>query len=195
MSARRPMRAMRAMRAMLAVAALGCRLDPTALHVVVDADPAVRARATGLRVRVYASSTAQSPTDQQVVTPADGGALVFPLSFTVVPRSGSSEARVEVDAVDGPSPDGFVRARSIAAFRDGETLVVPVVLWSVCAGQSCAAQQTCGVMGQCESAVVANPAMYRIDAEQPCATGNVRVGRACVVPWSADGGSDGGDGG
>ncbi len=169
------------------------------LHVVVDADPGVRARATGLHLRVYPSATATTASDERDVTPVDGGVLEFPLSFTVVPRSGSTAARVEVDATEPRNPGGFVRARAIADFRDGETLVLPVALWSVCVGQSCPGSRTCGVMGQCVDAVVAAPAPYRVDAEQPCATGNVRVGRGCVVPWSPDGGapdaaSDDGDG-
>lgn len=145
--------------------AIGCRRTPTAILVRIesDFDPTTNdpnLHMEMIRVRVY-------PNNQVNSTPADDrtydigpGRYQLPFEFWVRPGDDDNLVMILVDGFHvrmSPAPDvGFVQARAITSFRQNRRIVLRLGLWRGCIGVRCDPMSTCGMSGQCVSAVV-NP--------------------------------------
>jgi hypothetical protein len=132
---------------------LGCSRDvvvqPTAVFVVIDADPGVRMRARAGEVHVTvrrAPALGGAMISEHTFPLAAGGS--WPLTFVVQAREGST--RVEIDAElyampAGPmmmaSPVSF--ARAITAYVPNATRVLPMMFWGGCLREACMPTETC----------------------------------------------------
>lgn len=126
---------------------LGCATDPTELVVLVDAEPAVSARATSVRLEAHDADGSPSYGEREISL---GGALGFPVRFALRAADGHESALValEVTALDGAGA-AFVRRRLLARYRPEQLGLVRVTLEAACV-ERCAETEDC-VDGRCSS--------------------------------------------
>jgi hypothetical protein len=119
--------------ALVAVLAAGCASEPAQVRVIVDADDAVRAMVTELRVQVRGSD--DNVTDRTTMVGDDNG---FPFEVPVVPLEGDASRRfsIEVTAVGAAGVLATLRA---ATGFDGGTRYVHLRFTEACVGVTSAA--------------------------------------------------------
>ncbi|MDB4928566.1 MAG: hypothetical protein JWM10_1050 [Myxococcaceae bacterium] len=177
-------------------------VQPTALFVVIDADPGVRSRSGSVLVIVRP-------------TPAVGGAELsrhefrvggagWPLTFVV--QAADPNQHIEVYAEVLPMAMGaggpVSVARALTGYVAHSTRVLPMMFWGGCQPDTCMSMQTCqravttmpATMGDCESAIVVPTQSYSAaNGYGDCLTGRYRVGNDCrnYGPPPPDGGGMG----
>ncbi len=134
------------------LAAASCGREATQIVLVVDTEFRVPDEMDNVVV------TARGPTAMMNATVqlAGGGAVRRPLTLSLVPQN-NMVGTVDVTVVGRLGTDTIVTRRAIAAFVQGESRMLRIVLQRSCRGMACAtpADQTC-IDGRCMSATVTN---------------------------------------
>jgi len=159
-----------AMGAVLATVS-ACRPRSTGYYVEVSADPNVRQAIQMVRVRVYAPPTDTLPVEERDFVL--GVNQPFPLTFNVVSRTAGTNVRIDVDGFRWPTNnpgDGFVRARVVTNFVDGQTLFLPMRLFDACVDRVTACEDEfranrCNTRGTCEIAEVDQSMLAKVDPD------------------------------
>ena len=185
--------------ALAAVAMAGCAQDATALHVVVEAAPALRGALDGVRVIVRRPGAA-TPLSQRAFVRAQ---LTFPLSLTVLASDPDAEVEVTAEGFAASTTPVSV-ARLVTRYTLHETTVVPLVLYPGCPPQRCPMGTTCTALAAttagaegCEAAGLGpqDRAPYQGGVDAPCPAGQLRRGARCVPANAVPPGDAGVDGG
>jgi hypothetical protein len=180
-------------------------VQPTALFVVVDADPGVRMRAGVVQVvvrRVRAVGVTELSRNNFQV-----GGNAWPLTFVVRASDPSAALEIYAEAFPMPSMQGASPpvsvARALTTYEANSTRVIPLMLWGGCMPDSCMATQTCqrtitamsATAGDCQSAIVMPTQVYDSSGTRyvDCAPTGYRVGNECrnFGPPPPDGGGMG----
>ncbi len=118
-----------------------CESPPTQLLVIVDADPLVRARARGLRVRIWGRARGDDGFPSVGVLERSDEVRLngWPVRYAIAPqdRDPSRLWRFEATALDGA--DAFVITRAISGYTEGETEQVVLFLRDSCIDRLCEA--------------------------------------------------------
>ena len=189
----------------------GCARDvvenPTALFVVIDADPMVRSRAAGVvvivrRPQLIGMGALLSRHEFR------GVGVSWPLTFVVRAQDPSLRVEISAEVIAMPTmpptpnaaPVSF--ARAITGYAERQTMVVPMMFWGGCTPQRCANLLTCArplapgpsVASDCGPAVISNREPYNSSmAYGDCGNMRYRVGSTCA-PLSPPAPGDGGAG-
>lgn len=196
----------------MACSQLECAREPTALIVVIDADPAVMSRLMPPRGALLVTVSSGAGTlIRQEIFPQAGRMLPIPLTFAISQGSNSSNTKILVEVegyavdpmefrrmlADGGRPQGqmpIIHARVIAPFVRDQVKVVPIPLRGACVGQMpCPPGLTCigprvmmpnMRMPSCESAELSAEELnnHTPTVENRCPDGGLRVGAACESP-------------
>jgi hypothetical protein len=128
--------------ALLVLVGCASQRPVTEIFVVLDAEPALRAEATSVRVVVAGSrvgGTAEIALDRMITGPE----LVWPITLGVVPRDNDATRGVRVESTLVTSTGGVARASARTGYRPERTLVLTLLHEGCCVGTSCSATETC----------------------------------------------------
>ncbi|MBI2373119.1 MAG: hypothetical protein HYV07_03890 [Deltaproteobacteria bacterium] len=139
-----------------------CKAEPTQLMVVVDSDLAVPADIVRVRAAVL-ESTAAFSSESVDERNLDLASTPFPFSFGIAPRGDLTEPVVlVVEGLAASGPPAKVAVRKLARFREGETLLLPVILTSSCYGVVCPQRAESCEQGVC-GLPTADPSLRAIE--------------------------------
>ena len=124
--------------------ALGCasQRPPTEVFLLVDAETALRADASSLRLRV-SGSTVGGASEVALDRLVTGAELEWPVTVGIVPRGGDTTRGVRVEATLTSTAGATVRASARTSYLPDETRVLRLSLEACCAGVTCTDTESC----------------------------------------------------